>query len=224
RLQITHAHIVSRGTTQNALVHPREVFKAAVLANATAVIVGHNHPTGDVHPSPEDNAIVARLKAAGELLGMEVLDALIVGPTQRFYSSSLMTTVPLGALQNESRTWPDLVETAKFILGGNAGDMLEESAENLAQLVLDVHERSRPQRARLAPSPKDLGVTRLEAACRGLLQDIGEVLEREGEAWWDQVVTSGSDHRRQAEQLLGKAPYASAADNKIDHSAKPSCE
>jgi hypothetical protein len=90
--------------------------------------------------------------------------------------------------------------------------------------VLDVHERSRPQRARLAPSPKELGVTRLETACRGLLQDIGEVIEQQGESWWCQNVTSGMRHRRQAEQLLGKTPYASAVDSKIDQSAKPSCE
>jgi DNA repair protein RadC len=224
RLQITHAHIVSRGTTQSALVHPREVFKAAVLANATAVIVGHNHPTGDVHPSPEDNAIVERLKAAGDLLGMEVLDALIVGPTQRFYSSSLKATASLGALHDESRTWPALVETARFILDGNAGDMLEESAEILAQQVLDVDEKGLRQSTRLAASSKEQGATELEAACRGLLQDIGEVLERQGEAWWDQTVTSGTHHRWQAERLLGKTPYVSALGDKLNESTEPSCE
>ena len=60
RHRITHAHIVSRGTTRNALVHPREVFKGAILANASAVIVAHNHPTGDVTPSSDDDRTVTK--------------------------------------------------------------------------------------------------------------------------------------------------------------------
>ena len=79
--RIAHAHIVSRGTPQASLVHPREVFKAAVLANAAAIIVGHNHPSGSVEPSPEDRAVVDRLEQAGELLGIAVLDSIIVGST-----------------------------------------------------------------------------------------------------------------------------------------------
>ncbi len=85
---ITHAHVVSRGTTTAALVHPREVFKGAILANAAAVIVGHNHPTGDVQPSLEDKEVFKRLQDAGKLLGITVLDALIVGPTLAYFSHS----------------------------------------------------------------------------------------------------------------------------------------
>ena len=72
-------HELSRGTTDAAFVHPREVFKVALLANATAVIVGHNHPSGDPSPSADDLALTRRLKAAGDLLGIDVLDHLIVG-------------------------------------------------------------------------------------------------------------------------------------------------
>lgn len=92
---ITHAHVVSCGTTQSAPVHPREVFKGAVLANAAAMVVGHNHPSGDVRPSSEDEAIIERLRKAGELMGIEVLDALIVGPKDRFYTAADNGVFPL---------------------------------------------------------------------------------------------------------------------------------
>jgi DNA repair protein RadC len=86
--KVTHAHVVSIGTTTSTLAHPREVFKAAILANATAVIIGHNHPSGDVTPSPEDHELTARLRQAGEVIGIPVLDALVVGPGRRFFAMS----------------------------------------------------------------------------------------------------------------------------------------
>jgi DNA repair protein RadC len=86
RHKVTHAHVVSIGTLSSSLVHPREVFKAALLANAAAVIVGHNHPSGDVTPSAEDHLVAERLREAGELLGIELLDALVVGPGKRFFA------------------------------------------------------------------------------------------------------------------------------------------
>ena len=89
RHKLTHAHLVSCGTLQSSLVHPREVFKAAVLGNAATIIVGHNHPTGEVQPSEEDRAVETRLKSAGELMGIQVLDSVIVGPTGRYYASSV---------------------------------------------------------------------------------------------------------------------------------------
>src|SRR5207302_8829691 len=70
---------VSVGSLSAALVHPREVFKAAILANAAAIILVHNHPSGDPEPSPEDRAITGRLKEAGELLGIKVLDHVVIG-------------------------------------------------------------------------------------------------------------------------------------------------
>lgn len=90
--KVTHAHVVSVGTTSSTLVHPREVFKAALLANATAIITGHNHPSGDVTPSSEDHVVTERLQAAGELLGITLLDALVVGPGRRFFASTTGTT------------------------------------------------------------------------------------------------------------------------------------
>ncbi len=72
-------NVVAVGTIDSALVSPRETFKPALLANATAIIVAHNHPSGDPTPSPEDIAVTRQLVAAGKLLDIEVLDHLIIG-------------------------------------------------------------------------------------------------------------------------------------------------
>lgn len=77
--------IVSLGALQSSLVHPREVFKGAILANAAAIICAHNHPSGDLTPSFEDHAVRKRLLESGELLGIPMLDFLIV--TQNGYAS-----------------------------------------------------------------------------------------------------------------------------------------
>ena len=69
---------MSVGTLDASLVHPRDVFKAACLSNAAGLIVAHNHPSGDPTPSSEDRALGARLRQAGELLGVQLLDFLIV--------------------------------------------------------------------------------------------------------------------------------------------------
>jgi DNA repair protein RadC len=70
---------VSAGTLTTALVHPREVFRSAVREAAAALIVAHNHPSGDPEPSPEDLQVTARLREAGELLGIPLQDHVIVG-------------------------------------------------------------------------------------------------------------------------------------------------
>ena len=70
---------VHRGTINTSLVHPREVFKSALLNNASNIMVAHNHPSGDPNPSKEDIQITERLKEAGNLLGINLLDHIIVG-------------------------------------------------------------------------------------------------------------------------------------------------
>lgn len=70
---------VSRGTMTASLVHPREVFGAAVRLGAAAIIVAHNHPSGDPEPSAEDIAVTERLRQAGEILGIPLQDHVIVG-------------------------------------------------------------------------------------------------------------------------------------------------
>lgn len=69
---------VSRGTLNSSQVHPREVFKRALINNANAIIIAHNHPSDDPTPSKEDINITNRLKEAGKLLGIELLDHLII--------------------------------------------------------------------------------------------------------------------------------------------------
>lgn len=69
--------IVSIGTATASLVHPREVFQPAGLTGATAVIVGHNHPSGDPSPSAEDRNVTRRLAEVGEILGIRLLDSLV---------------------------------------------------------------------------------------------------------------------------------------------------
>jgi DNA repair protein RadC len=70
---------VSVGSLNQSIVHPREVFKAAALSSAASILLMHNHPTADPTPSREDIAITRRLKEAGELLGILVLDHIIIG-------------------------------------------------------------------------------------------------------------------------------------------------
>jgi len=70
---------VSIGNLNSCLVHPREVFKPAILSNTAAIILGHNHPSGDTKPSNEDIEITRRIAEAGKLLSISVLDHIIVG-------------------------------------------------------------------------------------------------------------------------------------------------
>ena len=70
---------VSIGSLNQSVVHPREVFKTALLSNAASILLIHNHPTGDPEPSNEDRAITRRLVEAGVLLGIHVLDHIIIG-------------------------------------------------------------------------------------------------------------------------------------------------
>jgi DNA repair protein RadC len=70
---------MSQGTLDRLLVHPREVFKAAIAANAAAVVLVHNHPSGDPTPSEADVKVTRDLIRAGQLLKIEVLDHVILG-------------------------------------------------------------------------------------------------------------------------------------------------
>ncbi len=76
---ITAYYEVSRGHLNGATIHPREVFKRALISNCNAIMIAHNHPSGDPTPSQEDIRITKRLIEVGELIGIEVLDHIIVG-------------------------------------------------------------------------------------------------------------------------------------------------
>jgi len=78
---------VSIGSLTASVVHPRECFKPAILSNAAAILLAHNHPSGQPQPSQEDRVLTVRLVAAGKLLGISVLDHVIIGDGTNSYFS-----------------------------------------------------------------------------------------------------------------------------------------
>jgi DNA repair protein RadC len=79
KARIIGVNTVSIGSLNASIVHPREVFKPAVILGAASVILVHNHPSGDPSPSQEDLEVTKRLADAGRILGITVLDHLIIG-------------------------------------------------------------------------------------------------------------------------------------------------
>ena len=77
--KVIKTETISIGTINASLVHPREVFVKAIRQHAAAVILAHNHPSGDPKPSAEDRAITKRLLESGDLLGIPVLDHVVIG-------------------------------------------------------------------------------------------------------------------------------------------------
>jgi DNA repair protein RadC len=82
--EILNIRVVSIGLIDRSPVHPREVFADALSDRASAIIVAHNHPSGGLEPSPSDIAITAQLKAAGDVVGIELLDHIIFNRTGYF--------------------------------------------------------------------------------------------------------------------------------------------
>jgi DNA repair protein RadC len=76
---VINTEVVSIGSLNSAIVHPREVFKAAIKFSSASILCVHNHPSGDPRPSPEDIELTNRLVEAGAIIGIEVLDHLIFG-------------------------------------------------------------------------------------------------------------------------------------------------
>ena len=81
RHRVLHARILTRGTADATPMHPRDVFREATLAAAAAVVLFHNHPSGDPTPSADDVALTQRMIEAGEIMGIAVLDHLVLGDT-----------------------------------------------------------------------------------------------------------------------------------------------
>jgi DNA repair protein RadC len=79
RNAIVNCEEVSSGSTNTSIVHPREVFKSALLSSCTSIILVHNHPSGNPEPSFDDEKITRRLYERGDLLGIEILDSIIIG-------------------------------------------------------------------------------------------------------------------------------------------------
>lgn len=76
---VIDTHQISVGTLDSSLVHPREVFRPAIRDAASAILLAHNHPSGDPTPSKEDFAVTKRLIEVGEVIGIEVLDHIVMG-------------------------------------------------------------------------------------------------------------------------------------------------
>ena len=84
--KILGINTVSIGSLNSSIVHPREVFKAAILLNACSILLAHNHPSGDVFPSQEDIEVTKRMKDSGKVLGIFLLDHIIVSHGKNYYS------------------------------------------------------------------------------------------------------------------------------------------
>ena len=84
--QVNGIFEVSRGSLNASIVHPREVFKRALMQNANSIILIHNHPSGDPTPSREDINTTNRLIEAGNIIGIKVLDHIIIGDEKRYVS------------------------------------------------------------------------------------------------------------------------------------------
>ncbi|MEE3043503.1 MAG: DNA repair protein RadC [Candidatus Latescibacterota bacterium] len=82
RNQVIHKEVVSIGSLSASIVHPREVFQVAVAKSAASIVLAHNHPSGDVSPSRDDVDLTRRLQRAGDIMGVDILDHLIIAADQ----------------------------------------------------------------------------------------------------------------------------------------------
>lgn len=89
--KIIEKELVSIGINNSCLVHPREVFKKAILNSANSIITVHNHPSGNLEASKDDLKTWNKLDASGEILGIKVLDHIIITPGGNFYSNNQST-------------------------------------------------------------------------------------------------------------------------------------
>ena len=96
RRRLIRVEKISQGTLDTILVHPREVFKAAIAANASAVVLVHNHPSGDPTPSEADIKVTRDLVRSGQLLKIEVLDHVIIGRATRERPKDFVSLRELG--------------------------------------------------------------------------------------------------------------------------------
>ncbi|MEW6613975.1 MAG: JAB domain-containing protein [Thermodesulfobacteriota bacterium] len=84
---IKYVELVTLGILNQSVVHPREIFRMAILKSVVALIVGHNHPSGKVAPSDTDKRITEVIASAGDIIGIKLVDHIIIGNnTKRYYS------------------------------------------------------------------------------------------------------------------------------------------
>lgn len=106
-LQPINLNIVSVGALNASMVHPREMLKSIVLSNAAAVMMVHNHPSGQVQPSAEDKAVTARMAELLKLMEVTLVDHIILGPGEQYYSfhESDVRTLKGEAPVKKDRDW-----------------------------------------------------------------------------------------------------------------------
>lgn len=88
KLEPNSIEICGIGSLSESMIHPREIFKSAVLSSAGGIIMVHTHPSGSVEPSPDDILTTQRIRSAGEILGIPLLDHIIIGDGASYYSLS----------------------------------------------------------------------------------------------------------------------------------------
>lgn len=86
RNTVLSSDIVAVGTSHSVVVHPRDVFRAAIKANAAGIVLAHNHPSRDLTPSADDFVLTERLRKAGDVVGIPVVDHIIVASDRRYAS------------------------------------------------------------------------------------------------------------------------------------------
>lgn len=96
--------LVSMGTLNASLVSPRELFKSSILSNAASILILHNHPSGSLEPSENDLNLTKRLKMAGDLIGIELLDHIIVGGDNSHYFSFCENYIMPGQEQQKDKS------------------------------------------------------------------------------------------------------------------------
>lgn len=85
--KVTGMFQVSQGAIDMSIVHPREIFKRALLQNAASIMIAHNHPSGDPKPSKDDINITIRLQQAGDIIGIKLLDHIVIGSDNNTFLS-----------------------------------------------------------------------------------------------------------------------------------------
>ena len=123
--------VISMGTVNSTLVHPREVFKTAVLSNASGIILAHNHPSGNVEPSEQDLQVTQRIQEVGALLGIELIDHIVIGD-DNYYSLRENNLFPFNSKQMRHAemvsdpTMQELDKKFRRILEKNRDEKLKE--------------------------------------------------------------------------------------------------
>ena len=89
-------NIVSIGAIDQAVIHPRELLKSAILSNAASVLIAHNHPSGDLSPSGPDISMTDRMQQVFSLMGIDIVDHVIIGENDHYYSFREHQEMPVG--------------------------------------------------------------------------------------------------------------------------------